>query len=78
MTAPFVFKIWRLFEVFETLAFRNQLFKQSSGLEVVAHLRLKFLHLGEDLVQANRVAIEHRAATIDWPAITVDPDDIDV
>src|SRR5579859_7275331 len=65
-------------EVGELLALGDQLLEQRRGLERLAHGRLEFLHLGQHLVRADLVAVVHRAAAVDRPAVAVDPDHIDV
>src|SRR5690242_21909798 len=62
----------------ELLALAGELLEQRRGLERIAHRRLERLHLGQHFVEADLVAIVHWPAAINRPAITIDPDDVDV
>ena len=46
--------------------------------EVIAGDRVIVTDLFQYLVQAQRVGVVHRATAIDWPAIAVDIDHVDV
>src|ERR1700733_786366 len=62
----------------ESFAFCDELFEQRRRFEAVAHRRFEFLQFAEHFIKTDQLAVEHRAATINRPAIAVDPDDIDV
>src|ERR1700733_76004 len=59
-------------------ALRRQLLQERRWLEVVAKLAMKLFELGQNCLQSDRICVEHWAATIDRPSVTVDPDDVDV
>src|SRR6202034_2972085 len=55
-----------------------QLLQYAPRVENIPRLAPKFLQLRQHRLQSDGVGVEHRAAAIDWPAVAVDPDDVDV
>src|SRR5204862_4751677 len=65
--------------VVKSFPFFCQFLKQRRWLPVFfAHRLLIFKHRIVDCFQSDLIGIKHWAASIDWEAVTIDPDDINI